>query len=72
MNFILFISNNFRFFHLNPEVVLGRLVFRKHYGVAIQISKYLNLPESWIFEHWAYHEAIKDPSMMDSLFHTIY
>lgn len=52
----------FRFSHLQPEVVLGRLVFRKHYAIAIQIAKHLKLPESWILEHWAYHTVINDKS----------
>ncbi|EDW82995.1 uncharacterized protein Dwil_GK22550 [Drosophila willistoni] len=49
-----------QFSHLNPEVILSRLVFRKHYGVAIQVAKHLNLPESWILEHWAYHKVMND------------
>jgi len=53
---------NFRFSHLNTEVILSRLVFRKHYAIAIQVAKHLNLPESWILEHWAYHKVINDPS----------
>ncbi|XP_067617235.1 vacuolar protein sorting-associated protein 16 homolog [Eurosta solidaginis] len=49
-----------QFCHLKPEVVLGRLVFRKHYAMAIQVAKHLKLPESWILEHWAYHKVIND------------
>ncbi|KAH8382576.1 hypothetical protein KR009_004161 [Drosophila setifemur] len=51
-----------QFSHLNPEVILSRLVFRKHYAVAIQVAKHLNLPESWILEHWAYHKVMNDPN----------
>ncbi|KAH8407221.1 hypothetical protein KR222_010889 [Zaprionus bogoriensis] len=49
-----------QFSHLNAEVILSRLVFRKHYGVAIQVAKHLKLPESWILEHWAYHKVMND------------
>ncbi|CAD6994611.1 unnamed protein product [Ceratitis capitata] len=49
-----------QFSHLKAEVVLSRLVFRKHYAIAIQIAKHLKLPESWILEHWAYHKVIND------------
>jgi vacuolar protein sorting-associated protein 16 len=42
--------------HLTPTVVLDRLVFRKHYGLAIEIAKHLNLAESRILEHWAFHK----------------
>ncbi|XP_054746626.1 vacuolar protein sorting-associated protein 16 homolog isoform X2 [Anastrepha obliqua] len=49
-----------QFCHLKPEVVLGRLVFRKHYAIAIQVAKHLKLPESWILEHWAYHKVVHD------------
>ncbi|XP_037955262.1 vacuolar protein sorting-associated protein 16 homolog [Teleopsis dalmanni] len=49
-----------QFLHLKPEVILGRLVFRKHYAVAIQVAKHLKLPESWILEHWAYHKVMND------------
>ncbi|XP_017058779.1 vacuolar protein sorting-associated protein 16 homolog [Drosophila ficusphila] len=51
-----------QFTHLNTEVILSRLVFRKHYAIAIQVAKHLNLPESWILEHWAYHKVINDPN----------
>ncbi|CRK93076.1 CLUMA_CG006503, isoform A [Clunio marinus] len=44
--------------HLTPTVVLDRLVFRKHYGLAIQIAKHLNLSESRILLHWAYHKIM--------------
>ncbi|XP_065372038.1 vacuolar protein sorting-associated protein 16 homolog [Calliphora vicina] len=49
-----------QFLHLKPDVILGRLVFRKHYAIAIQVAKHLKLPESWILEHWAYHKVIND------------
>jgi hypothetical protein len=45
-----------QFTHLTPNVLLDRLVFRKHYGLAIQIAKHLKLPETRILEHWAYHK----------------
>lgn len=51
-----------RFNRLKPHVVLDRLVFRKHYGLAIQIAKHLKLPESRILEHWAFHKVTFDKS----------
>lgn len=47
-----------QFYHLTPAVLIDRLVFRKHYGLAIQIAKHLNLSESRIMEHWAYHKIM--------------
>jgi vacuolar protein sorting-associated protein 16 len=47
-----------QFIHLTPAVLIDRLVFRKHYGLAIQIAKHLHLPESRILEHWANHKII--------------
>lgn len=52
----------FRFNRLKPHIVLDRLVFRKHYGMAIQIAKHLKLPESRILEHWAFHKVTYDKS----------
>ncbi|KAG5679723.1 hypothetical protein PVAND_009270 [Polypedilum vanderplanki] len=49
-----------QFLHLTPAVIIDRLVFRKHYSLAIQISKHLNLSESRIMEHWAYHKIMYD------------
>uniref|UniRef100_A0A1A9UWX3 Vacuolar protein sorting-associated protein 16 homolog n=1 Tax=Glossina austeni TaxID=7395 RepID=A0A1A9UWX3_GLOAU len=49
-----------QFQHLKPEVILARLVFRKHYAIAIQVAKHLKLPESWILEHWAFHKVMND------------
>jgi vacuolar protein sorting-associated protein 16 len=49
-----------RFNHLKPNVLLDRLVFRKHYGLAIQIAKHLKLPETRILEHWAFYKIIHD------------
>lgn len=46
-----------RFIQLTPNVVLDRLVFRKHYGLAIQIAKHMKLTESRILEHWAKHQV---------------
>ncbi|XP_030369960.1 vacuolar protein sorting-associated protein 16 homolog [Scaptodrosophila lebanonensis] len=51
-----------QFSYLKPEVVLSRLVFRKHYAIAIQVAKHLKLPESSILEHWAYHKVMHDPN----------
>lgn len=53
---------NCRFNHLKSNVILDRLVFRKHYGLAIQIAKHLKLPESRILEHWAFHKVVHDKS----------
>lgn len=47
-----------QFYHLTPAVLIDRLVFRKHYGLAIQIAKHLNLSECRIMEHWAYHKIM--------------
>lgn len=49
-----------QFLHLTPTVLLDRLVFRKHYGLAIQIAKHLNIPESRILEHWAFHKIMSE------------
>lgn len=49
-----------QFMHLTPTVVLDRLVFRKHYGLAIEIAKHLNMAESRILEHWAYHKITNE------------
>jgi vacuolar protein sorting-associated protein 16 len=49
-----------QFLHLTPAVLIDRLVFRKHYGLAIQIAKHLNLSESRIMEHWAYHKIMNE------------
>lgn len=51
--------------HLTPSVVLDRLVFRKHYGLAIQIAKHMNLSESRILEHWAYHKIMYEKNDSD-------
>lgn len=51
-----------RFERLKPHVILDRLVFRKHYGLAIQIAKHLKSPESRILEHWAFHKVTYDKS----------
>lgn len=45
-------------------MILDRLVFRKHYGLAIHIAKHLKLPESRILEHWAFHKVIYDKSKL--------
>lgn len=58
----MFVRRYFRFYHLKPNVILDRLVFRKHYGLAIHIAKHLKLPESRILEHWAFHKVIHDKS----------
>ncbi|EAT37446.1 AAEL010559-PA [Aedes aegypti] len=49
-----------QFNHLQPLVILDRLIFRKHYALAIQIAKHLKLPESRILEHWAFHKIEHD------------
>lgn len=50
---------------------MSRLVFRKHYAVAIQVAKHLKLPESWILEHWAYHKVMNDQSKMINMNYSI-
>lgn len=55
-----------RFNHLRPNVILDRLVFRKQYGLAIQIAKHLKLPECRILEHWAFHKITYDKSKSNS------
>lgn len=47
-----------QFLHLTPAVLIDRLVFRKHYSLALQVSKHLSLSESRIMEHWAYHKIM--------------
>lgn len=42
--------------------MLDRLVFQKHYGLAIQIAKHLKLSEARILEHWAFHKVAHDKS----------
>lgn len=54
-----------QFLHLTPTVVLDRLVFRKHYGLAIEIAKHLNLSESRILEHWAHHKIMYEKNDSD-------
>lgn len=49
-----------QFKYLQPLVILDRLIFRKHYALAIQIAKHLKLPESRILEHWAFHKIVHD------------
>lgn len=61
----------FRFNRLKPHVVLDRLVFRKHYGLAIQIAKHLKLPESRILEHWAFHKVTYDKSILKTFLETV-
>lgn len=46
--------------HLKPNVLLDRLVFRKHYGLSVYIAKHLQLPESRILEDWANNKVIND------------
>lgn len=62
INLIFSVNYISRFNRLKPHVVLDRLVFRKHYGLAIQIAKHLKLPESRILEHWAFHKVTYDKS----------
>ncbi|XP_055550218.1 vacuolar protein sorting-associated protein 16 homolog [Wyeomyia smithii] len=49
-----------QFNYLQPLVILDRLIFRKHYALAIQVAKHLKLPESRILEHWAFHKIVHD------------
>lgn len=42
-----------QFQHLQANVVLDRLVYRKLYALALEIAKHLELPESRILEDWA-------------------
>nr|XP_040230562.2 vacuolar protein sorting-associated protein 16 homolog [Anopheles coluzzii] len=49
-----------QFNHLQPVVILDRLVFRKYYGLAIHIAKYLKLQETRILEHWAFQKITHD------------
>lgn len=55
-------SSTNRFNHLQPVVILDRLVFRKYYGLAIHIAKYLKLQETRILEHWAFQKITHDKS----------
>uniref|UniRef100_A0A182N0B3 Vacuolar protein sorting-associated protein 16 homolog n=1 Tax=Anopheles dirus TaxID=7168 RepID=A0A182N0B3_9DIPT len=49
-----------QFNHLQPVVILDRLVFRKYYGLSIDIAKYLKLQETRILEHWAFQKIAQD------------
>ncbi|XP_058063487.1 vacuolar protein sorting-associated protein 16 homolog [Anopheles bellator] len=49
-----------QFYHLQPIITLDRLVFRKYYGLAIHIAKYLNILEKRILEHWAFQKIAQD------------
>lgn len=49
-----------QFNHLKPNVILDRLIFRKYYGLAIQIAKHLKLSESRILKHWAFYKVKND------------
>lgn len=49
-----------QFKYLQPDIILDRLVFRKHYGLATQIAKHLKLSESRILRHWAFYKVIHD------------
>lgn len=51
-----------QFHKLGHDVVIARLVFRKHYAVAIQVAKHLKLPEQRILEHWAIYKVEHDKS----------
>lgn len=47
----------FRLKYLTIQVLMDRLVLRRHYPIAIEIAKYLKLPDlegtSRILAHWA-------------------
>lgn len=45
--------------------MLDRLVFRKHYGLAIQIAQHLKLSEYNILEHWAIYKVKNDKNDED-------
>ncbi|KFB37904.1 AGAP000529-PA-like protein [Anopheles sinensis] len=49
-----------QFNHLQPVVILDRLVFRKHYSLSIHTAKYLRLQETRILEHWAFQKIALD------------
>ncbi|EDV90801.1 vacuolar protein sorting-associated protein 16 homolog [Drosophila grimshawi] len=51
-----------QFMHLNPKLIINRLVFRKNYAVAIEMAKHLKLPVSGILENWAYDKVMSDLS----------
>lgn len=51
-----------QFNHLQASLIIARLVFRKHYAIAIQIAKHLKLPEHKILEHWAMYKVEHDKS----------
>lgn len=51
--------------HLKPNVILDRLVFRKHYALATQIAKHLKLSESRILRHWAFYKIMNDKNDHD-------
>lgn len=53
--------------HLKPNVILDRLVFRKHYANAIEIAKHLKLSESRIIRHWAFYKVNNDTNDFDVL-----
>jgi hypothetical protein len=41
--------------HLKSNNLLDRLVYRKKYGVAVQIAKHLKLSDIGILELWAFY-----------------
>ncbi|KAL5285414.1 VPS16 family protein [Megaselia abdita] len=49
-----------QFNQLSASLIIARLVFRKHYAIAIQIAKHLKLPEHKILEHWAMYKVEHD------------
>lgn len=55
------ILNNIRFNILTNQVLLDRLVARRHYYLSIQIARHLQLPEidgeSRILAHWACYKV---------------
>lgn len=51
-----------QFNQLQASLIIARLVFRKHYAIAIQIAKHLKLPEHKILEHWAMYKVEHDKS----------
>ncbi|PSN30635.1 Vacuolar protein sorting-associated protein 16 [Blattella germanica] len=59
---ILTLTTIIRMHHLTTQVLLDRLVLRRHYYLAIQIAKYLKLPynegSSRILAHWACYKLM--------------
>lgn len=61
LNISMEILNDTRFNILTNQVLLDRLVVRRHYYLSIQIARHLQLPEidgeSRILAHWACYKV---------------